>query len=384
MTQPTYLDCAATCPLDPRVADLMLRQAMDCGNPGSRTHDYGNRARKAVEHARDQVAAVTASRRSEVIFTSGATESNNLAILGLGAFGRESGRAHIVSTQIEHPAVQEPIAELERQGFLVTRIAPRPGGWVDAQEVLHAVRPDTLLVSVMHVNNETGVEQPIVEIAQGLAHSPAQFHVDAAQSFGKLIEPLRHPRIDLIAACAHKIMGPQGVGALIVRRRAQPSPLRPLLFGGGQERGLRPGTLPAHLIAAFGLAAELALSEAAERRQFAESYRRNLLAGLAPLEPLINGDIERASPYLINLTLPGLDCETVMDAWSDIAAVSNGSACASQQAHCSYVLSAMGLGRERADGAIRLSWCPLTPPPDCASMVRAIQALPEVAHGKRA
>jgi cysteine desulfurase len=374
MTQPTYLDCAATCPLDPRVADLMLRQAMDCGNPGSRTHDYGNRARKAVEHARDQVAAVTASRRSEVIFTSGATESNNLAILGLAAFGRESGRTHIVTTQIEHPAVQEPILELERQGFLVTRIAPHPGGWVDAQDVLQAVRPDTLLVSVMHVNNETGVAQPIAEIADGLDHSPAQFHVDAAQSFGKLIEPLRHPRIDLIAACAHKIMGPQGIG------REQPSPLRPLLFGGGQERGLRPGTLPAHLIAAFGLAAELALSEAPERHCHAINYRADLLAGLAPLEPLINGEIDRASPYLINLSLPGLDCESVMDAWRDIAAVSNGSACASQQAHCSYVLSAMGLGRDRADGAIRISWCPLTPPPDCASMVQAIQALPQVGH----
>jgi cysteine desulfurase len=228
----------------------------------------------------------------------------------------------------------------------------------------------------MHVNNETGVIQAVEAIAEGLADSRTLLHVDAAQSFGKLIAPLRHPRIDLIAASAHKIMGPQGIGALIVRRGA---PLAPLMFGGGQERGLRPGTLPAHLIAGFGVASELAVSEEADRLRGAREYRASLLDGLAPLEPRIHGDPDRASPYMINLAFPGLDSEEVMDAWAGIVAVSNGSACASAQLQCSYVLSSMGLAPRDAAGAVRLSWCPLTPPADWAAMV---QALRKEVHGK--
>jgi cysteine desulfurase len=374
MTRPVYLDCAASSPVDPRVAELMA--SIETGNPGSRTHEYGSRARSVVEHARDQVAAVGGWRRSEVVFTSGATESNNAAILGLADFGRESSRNHIVTTGIEHPAIQEPVREMERRGFTVTRVSSTPGGWADAQEILAAIRPDTLLVTVMHVNNETGVAQPIEEIAQGLEpfDSP-YFHVDAAQGFGKLFDALRHPRIDMISASSHKIMGPQGAGALIVRRREVPIPLHPLLFGGGQERGLRPGTLPAALLAGFGLAAELAVKEADERTSFARQYRARLLEGLAPLSPCVNGDIERCSPYAINLSFPGLDNEAVIDAWAGLVSVSNGSACASQQQHCSYVLTSMGLQSGRANGAIRLSWCHLTPPADWAAMVEAIRAL---------
>jgi cysteine desulfurase len=378
MSRPIYLDCAASAPLDPRVAELMAR--VETGNPGSRTHEYGDRARSVVEHARDQVASVGGWRRSEVVFTSGATESNNLAILGLADFGRESGRQHIVTTEIEHPAVQESVRELERRGFTVTRISPTPAGWAAAQEVLAAVRPDTLLVTVMHVNNETGVAQPIEEIAKGLERFDAPyFHVDAAQGFGKLFNGLRHPRIDMVSASSHKIMGPQGAGALIMRRRDVPIPLHPLFFGGGQERGLRPGTLPAPLLAGFGLAAELALKEAEERAGFARQYRACLLEGLAPLSPCVNGDIERSSPYVINLSFhcldQGLDNEAVIDAWAGLASVSNGSACASQQQHCSYVLTSMGLESARANGAVRLSWCHLTPPADWAGMVEAIRAL---------
>jgi cysteine desulfurase len=379
MKQPVYLDCAASCPLDPRVVARM--NAVDMGNPGSRTHEYGARARKVVEQARDQVASVTACRRSEVIFTSGATESNNLAIFGLVGHSKESGRTHIVTTEIEHPAVREPMEEMERRGFRVTRIAPQTGGWVKAADVLAAVTDETLLVSVMHVNNETGVVQPIEEIADGLTASRAMFHVDAAQSFGKLIAPLRHPRIDLIAASAHKIMGPQGIGALIVRRSA---PLAPLMFGGGQERGLRPGTLPAHLIAGFGFACELGVAEEADRLRDAREYRAGLLAGLAPLEARIHGDLDRTLPFMINLAFLGLDSEEVMDAWADLAAVSNGSACASAQQQCSYVLSAMGLPSRDAAGAVRLSWCPLTPPADWAGMVEAVQSLQKGVHGKTA
>lgn len=379
MKRPVYLDCAASCPLDPRVLDRM--RAADTGNPGSRTHEYGASARRVVEHARDQAASVTACRRSEVIFTSGATESNNLAILGLIDHGGRSGRAHIVTTQIEHPAVREPIDEMERRGFRITRIAPRPGGWADAGEVLAAVREETLLVSVMHVNNETGVVQPIESIAEGLAATQVLFHVDAAQSFGKLIASLRHPRIDMISASAHKIMGPQGIGALIVRRGA---PLRPLMFGGGQERGLRPGTLPAHLIAGFGMAAELAVTEEAPRLRAAREYQIELINGLAPLAPRIHGDLARASPYLINLAFTGFDSEEVIDAWAGLAAVSNGSACTTAQQQCSYVLSAMGLQPKNAAGAIRLSWCPLTPPADWPAMVDALRSRAMEAHGRSA
>jgi cysteine desulfurase len=334
-----------------------------------------------VEQARDQVASVTACRRSEVIFTSGATESNNLAIFGLAKHSKESGRTHMVTTEIEHPAVREPMEEMERRGFRVTRIAPQTGGWVNAADVLAAITDETLLVSVMHVNNETGVVQPIEEIADGLTRSRALFHVDAAQSFGKLIAPLRHPRIDLIAASAHKIMGPQGIGALIVRRSA---PLAPLMFGGGQERELRPGTLPAHLVAGFGEACELAVTEETDRLRSARDYRAALLDGLAPLKPRINGDLDRNLPYMINLVFEDLDSEEVMDAWAALAAVSNGSACASAQQQCSYVLSAMGVPPRDAAGAVRLSWCPLTPDADWAAMVKGIQSLGKEVHGKTA
>jgi cysteine desulfurase len=346
------------------VIDLMRHYLEEeFGNQGSRTHGYGTQARKAVERARDQIAAVVGARRSEVIFTSGATEANNLALFG-------GGPGHVVTTAIEHPSVMEPIAELESSAYRVTRIPPTPGGWVDAEQLLAAVRPDTVLVSVMHVNNETGVIQPIAKIAEGLQDSEARFHVDAAQGFGKIAEGLDHPRIDCIGTSAHKIGGPQGVGALIVRRRKASHKLRPLMFGGGQESGLRPGTLPTHLIAGFGLAAELAVREGKERLERAAGLRKCALQILDGYE--VNGDLERSSPYILNLSFPGLDSEEVIDAWSDLAAVSNGSACASHRTRCSYVLQAMGVEENKAAGAVRLSWYQGCEQPDFAEMARAI------------
>ena len=256
-----YLDCAATTPLDPRVREVLIRNLDEYGNAGSRTHDYGRRARTITEQARLQVAALANASRSEVIFTSGATESNNLAILGLESFARLSGNLHIVSTAIEHSAVLGPLEQLQLRGFSVTRVMPEPSGQVSAASIARALRPDTVMVSVMHVNNETGVRQPIEEIAALLESLPSiHFHVDAAQGFGKELRALRHARIDFISASGHKIHAPQGIGALIVRRRGrQRPPLAPLLHGGGQELGLRSGTLPVALIAAFGRAAEVAL-----------------------------------------------------------------------------------------------------------------------------
>lgn len=372
---PVYLDCAATTPIDPRVRDeVVFYLDPEFGNAGSRTHDYGHRARNAVESARDRVAALAGCGRGDVFFTSGATESNNLAILGLAEHGGATGRRHIVTTRIEHHAVLEPVTRLQRQGFEVTWIDPTPGGWVEPDAIAAALRPDTLLVSAMHANNETGILQPIEQIADSLADHPAFLHVDAAQTFGKLIDPLRHPRIDLLSASAHKLFAPKGVGALIARRRdgVRP-PLKPLLFGGGQERGLRPGTLPVHLIAGLGKAAELALSEAPDRQRCCALFRERLLAGLAPVRPVIHGDAARSISHIVNLSIPGFDSETLIETWRDYVAISDGAACTSQQYTCSHVLSAMQLHPEQAEGAVRLSWCHTTPLPDLHAMVKAIQ-----------
>jgi len=375
VSRPVYLDCAATTPLDPEVEQELLRYLREeFGNAGSRTHDYGRRARRAVEQARDRVAAVADARRGEVIFTSGATESNNLALLGLEADGRRRGCMHIVSTRIEHHAVLEPLNALAERGFEVTFLDPEPGGWVSAGQVAGAVRPDTLAVSVMHVNNETGVIQPIAEIAERLRDSDAYVHVDAAQGFGKDFEPLRHPRVDLISASGHKLCAPKGIGALIARRRGgERPPLEPLVYGGGQELGLRPGTLPVALIAAFGKAAELAWERRKARQEFAHGMQQQLLDGLAPLELKVNGDRGRLSPYILNVSFPGFDAETVMEAWQELAAVSDGAACTSQSYTCSHVLSAMRLSPERQAGAVRLSWSHLSEPPDPSALVEALE-----------
>ena len=376
--RPIYLDCAATTPLDPWARAEMLRYFDDeHGNAGSRTHAWGQRARAAVEHARDQIAAVTGASRGDVIFTSGATESNNLALLGLA--NALAPGAHIVSTAIEHHAVLEPLSELERRGFPVTLVPPDADGVVDVDRLVGAMRRETALVSVMHVNNETGAIQPIEGVAHALDGTNVYMHVDAAQSFGRELDALRHPRIDLISASAHKINGPKGIGALVMRRRngARPS-LQPLMFGGGQERGLRPGTMPVALTAGFGAAAERAVVEAADRRSRCMKFRDALLAGLAPLDPVVNGNPQRSVPYIINLSFPGLVAEVVMDAWSDLVAISNGAACSSQNYKCSHVLEAMALPQWRADGAVRLSWCASTTEPDWSALVATVAPLREI------
>ena len=372
-----YLDCNATTPIEPRVQEEVRRyMTIEFGNAGSRTHGFGARAKEAVQRARDQVAAVVSAKRDEVIFTSGATESNNLAILGLAKHGEETGRKHIVSTQIEHKAVLEPLQVLATRGFDVTLIPPTSGGWVEPEAVKNAVRDDTLLVSVMHVNNETGVAQPVSEVAETLADHPAFLHVDAAQGFGKDLITLQDSRLDLISVSAHKIYGPKGVGALVVRRRRFKRPrLTPLLYGGGQERGLRPGTLPVPLVVGLGLAADLAARHAHERTETCRTFRELALKALAPLGAFINGDQEKTLPHTLNLSFPGLDSEAVMVALKDVVAISNGSACTSQSYEPSHVLKAMGLSDEIVAGAVRISWCHMTECVDWEKIVDAIQRL---------
>jgi cysteine desulfurase len=374
---PVYLDCNATTPLEPGVREVLLRFLdEDFGNEGSRTHEFGTRAKQAVQRARDQVAAVVGAKRDEVIFTSGATESNNLVILGLRAAADELGRRHVVTTQMEHKAVLEPFDVLERSGFGVTRLPVGASGAVDPETLREALRPDTFLVSVMQVNNETGVRQPIEAVAGVLDGHPAYFHVDAAQGFGKDLAPLRHPRIDLISISGHKLYAPKGVGALVTRRRGyERVPLQPLTVGGGQERGLRPGTLPVALIAALGDAAELAARDHKARQAKCRSIRDLALTALMPLKPRLTGDQSLVMDHVLNLAFPGLDSEGLMVAVKDLIAISNGSACTSSSYAPSHVLKAMGMSDDEANGCVRISWCHLTPEVDWGAIAARIRNL---------
>lgn len=372
-----YLDCNATTPVEPRVAEELLRFTVEeFGNAGSRTHEYGFRAKKRVAEAREQVSGLVDARPDEVVFTSGATEANNIALLGLEQQGHESSRRHVVSSMIEHKAVLEPLETLSRRGFDVELVPPTLGGWIDPAAIVERVRDDTLCVSLMHVNNETGVVQPILELARLLASHPAYLHVDAAQGFGKELAPLRASRIDLMSVSAHKLYGPKGVGALIARRRngGRP-PLAPLMFGGGQELGLRPGTVPVALCAAFGLACKLAAVEHSARQESCERMRSEAHRALGNIAAALNGDPERTLATTLNVSVPGVDAEAAMVALKGVVALSNGSACTSQSYSPSHVLEAMGLDAARTSGALRLSWSHLTPPVDWAGVVGALGSL---------
>ena len=374
---PIYFDHAATTPVDPRVAEVVMHHMVDeFGNAGSRTHEYGARSAAASESAREQVAAVVGAEPAQVIFTSGATESDNLSILGLVNHGLESNRRHIVSTTIEHKAVLEPLEHLAGTGFEVDLVDPEPTGAVDPDQVLAAVRDDTLLVTVMHVNNETGIRQPIEAIGDGLLDPSVFFHSDAAQGFGKELAPLKHRRLDLISVSGHKLCAPKGVGALIVRHRDRKRPpLTPLLLGGGQERGLRPGTLPVHLVVGLGLASQLAVAEEAERRHRCEATREQVLEALTAAGGIINGDPGQSVPHIVNASIPGLDSEAVILALRDIMSISNGSACTSASYEPSHVLAAMGLDDDTQRGAVRLSWGSESAFPDGAVISSCLQRL---------
>ena len=380
---PIYLDNNATTPLEPAVREAMLHAFdVEFGNTGSRTHAFGADAKRATQRARSEVAEVVLADPSEVTFTAGATEANNLAILGLEAYGRSVERRHVITTAVEHKAVLEPVDVLAQRGFDVTVLPVNATGRVDPNALEAALRPDTLLVSVMAANNETGVIQPIAEIAEVLADHPAYLHTDAVQAFGKTVAVLRNPRIDLISASAHKLFGPKGVGALIARRRGyERPPLTPLMFGGGQERGLRPGTLASPLIVGFGAAARLALHDHASRADACVRIRARALEALSHLSPILIGDQAHCLPHVLTLSFPGVDSEGLILTLRELAALSNGSACTSASYEPSHVLVAMGLPDEVISGAVRMSWSHLSGEPDWPMMAQAIDGVSMVSFG---
>lgn len=372
-----YLDCNATTPVDSSVQDAVIQfLGNDFGNAGSRTHVFGQKANQAVAKSRQSVANVVKCDPAEVIFTSGATESSNIAILGLAKYAEESKKKHIITTAIEHKAVLGPIDYLSKQGFDITVITPTSGGWIPPEKVTKALRDETILVSIMQVNNETGVIQPLDDIAEILSDHEAFFHTDASQGFGKVFEPLNNPRIDLISISGHKCFAPKGIGALITRRRNLCRlPLTPLMYGGGQERRIRPGTLPVHLIVGLGVAADLAIKDHQAREEKCRRFRREMLEAFDVLNPIIHGDPERTQSHVVNLSIPGLDAEAVMLALKEIVAISNGSACTSDSYEPSHVLTAMGLSDDDADTALRWSWCHLTEQVNWNRVIAAIQDL---------
>lgn len=374
---PVYLDCCASAPIEPRVRDAVIAWYKNhTGNAGSRTHEFGLQAKKAIQNARRQIAKVVDASEDEVLFTSGATESNNLAILGLADHGESAGKRHIISTAIEHKAVLEPIDVLRRRGFEVTLASPEPSGAINPDDIRLALRPDTLMVSVMHANNETGALQPIEQVAAVLNHHDAFFHVDAAQGFGKDIKALRNSRVDLISISGHKIYGPLGVGGLIRRKRGfERIPLQPLIHGGGQERGLRAGTQATPLIVGLGLAAEIAFQDHEIRASHCTSVRKKAMKALEKLKIRLHSDLNITMPHVINFSVPGVNSEAIMIACKDIASMSNGSACTSTSYTPSHVLLALDLPEDAVSGALRISWSHLTPEFDWDLLVQRILRL---------
>ncbi|MER7830114.1 cysteine desulfurase DndA [Streptomyces sp. NPDC095602] len=354
-----YLDVAATTRVDPRVADVVLHwMTEDFGNAGSRTHEYGLRAKRAVQEAREFLASTVGAKAKDLIFTSGATESNNIALLGLAAYGEESGRRHIITSAIEHKAVIEPLLHLQSRGFEVDFLEPGPSGRISKDAVLERLRPDTLLVSLMHVNNETGVIQPVAELAEELRKTQTYLHVDAAQGYAKVSQDLKAP-IDMISISGHKIGAPKGVGALVVRRRGWDKvPLQPIMFGGGQERKLRPGTLPVPLIMGLLEAAKIFHAEHASWERQTRAMREELLTALSRTRFRINGDVHHSVPHILNVSFDGQDAERLIVRLKDQVAVATGSACTSASYTPSHVLTAMGLPEEVATNGLRFSWFP--------------------------
>lgn len=351
---PIYLDYSATTPVDPRVAAKMIPWLTEhFGNPASRSHAYGWEAEKAVEDARGEVAALVGADPKEIIWTSGATESNNLAIKGAAHFYKGKGK-HLITVKTEHKAVLDTVRELERLGFEATYLDVQENGLVDLEVLKQAIRPDTILVSVMMVNNEIGVVQPIAEIGEICRDKGIVFHVDAAQATGKVAIDLSQLKVDLMSFSAHKTYGPKGIGALYVRRKPRVR-LEAQMHGGGHERGLRSGTLATHQIVGMGEAFRLAREEMGAENERVRLLRDKLLAGLQDMEAVyVNGDLDARVPHNLNISFAYVEGESLIMAIKDVA-VSSGSACTSASLEPSYVLRALGRNDELAHSSIRFS-----------------------------
>ena len=354
-----YLDYNASAPIDERVLERMVDvYRSHYGNADSRTHIFGTDAKEIVSSARKTIADILALDSTDVLFTSGSTESNNMAILGLLDYALESGRNHFITTSIEHKSVLEAMKHLQEKGCVVDFVSPDASGRIKPEQILDLVTDKTLLVSMMHVNSETGIIQPIEEVGAALAETKTFFHVDATQGFGKLNDSLRNTKYDMLSITAHKLGGPQGVGAFILRRDRtyRRPPVKQLMYGGPQERGYRPGTTPVALVAGFALAAELCDKEATAHSEKCKEIKQSFLDAVQGLSYSLNGDQEYCLPSTINISFHGVDAEGIFLALKDNYAFSNGSACNSGSHLPSYVLTAMGLDKARVNEAIRISW----------------------------
>ncbi|MGL4750917.1 MAG: IscS subfamily cysteine desulfurase [Aeromonadaceae bacterium] len=356
MKLPIYLDYSATTPVDPRVAEKMMQcLTLDgtFGNPASRSHRFGWQAEEAVDEARNHIADLIGADPREIVFTSGATESNNLAIKGIAHFYQKQGK-HIITCKTEHKAVLDPCRYLEGQGFEVTYLDPQPNGLVSLPQLEAAMRDDTILVSLMHVNNEIGVIQDVAAIGELCRARKIFFHVDAAQSCGKIAIDVEAMKIDLLSMSAHKIYGPKGIGALFVRRKPRVR-LEAQMHGGGHERGMRSGTLPTHQIVGMGEAFRLAKLEMHTEEARIRQLRDRLWNGIKNIEEVyVNGDLEQRVPGNLNVSFAYVEGESLIMALKDLA-VSSGSACTSASLEPSYVLRALGLNDELAHSSIRFS-----------------------------
>src|SRR5574344_2570052 len=356
MKLPIYLDYSATTPVDPRVAEKMMQcLTLDgiFGNPASRSHRFGWQAEEVVDEARNHVADLIGADPREIVFTSGATESNNLAIKGIAHFYQKQGQ-HIITCKTEHKAVLDPCRHLEGEGFEVTYLDPQPNGLVSLEQLRAALREDTILVSLMHVNNEIGVIQDVAAIGELCRSRKIFFHVDGAQSVGKVPVDVEAMKIDLLSMSAHKIYGPKGIGALYVRRKPRVR-LEAQMHGGGHERGMRSGTLPTHQIVGMGEAFRIAKEEMADENARVKALRDRLLAGLQDIEQIfVNGDLDKRVAHNLNVSFNYVEGESLIMGIKGIA-VSSGSACTSASLEPSYVLRALGRSDELAHSSLRMT-----------------------------
>lgn len=357
MKLPIYFDYSATTPVDKRVAEKMMQYMTTdgfYGNPASRSHKFGWQAEEAVDIARNQIADLINADPREIVFTSGATESNNLAIKGAANFYSKKGK-HVITCKTEHKAVLDTCRELERQGYEVTYLDPESNGLIDLNKLNDAIREDTIVVSIMQVNNEIGVIQDIAEIGEMCRAKKIVFHVDAAQSAGKIAIDMQSLKVDLMSFSAHKMYGPKGIGALYVSRKPRVR-LEAQTHGGGHERGMRSGTLPTHQIVGMGEACRLAKEELEQDRIHVTKMRDRLWAGISNMEQVfINGDEDKRYPGNLNVSFNYVEGESLIMALKDLA-VSSGSACTSASLEPSYVLRALGLNDEMAHSSIRFSF----------------------------